>query len=181
MQRTARAFCALCLLALTLCLACGPVLAADKGKAKGDQVPTRITSEKVRYEQGDRVVIFEGQVFVQRPDMTIRSRKLTVHMAKGSAAKAAPGQPAGPGEVERIVAEGDVQLEREGRQGTCATATYHVQTGVLVMEGEPRLTDGDNHITGRIIRLYLKDNRSEVEGGPGKQVEAIFMTPPEAQ
>ncbi len=178
MKRLARALCALCLLALAL----GPGAAPAAEKAKGEQVPTKITSEKVRYEQAGRVVIFEGQVFVQRPDMTIRSRKLTVHLAEGAARKAAePGQPAGPGEVERIVAEGDVHLEREGRLGTCATATYHVQTGLLVMEGEPKITDGDNQITGRIIRLYLKDNRSEVEGGPQRQVEAIFMTPPEEE
>ncbi|MCK9241484.1 LptA/OstA family protein [Desulfocurvus sp.] len=175
MKRVARVLCVVCLLALAL----GPgAFAAEK--AKGGQVPTKITSEKVRYEQDGRVVIFLGKVFVQRPDMTIRSRKLTVHLAQG-ASGAAPGRPAGPGEVERIVAEGDVELEREGRQGTCATATYHVQKGLLVMEGEPRLTDGDNQITGRIIRLYLKDNRSEVEGGPDRQVEAIFMTPPEAE
>ncbi len=161
-------FAALMLTLSLLALCAAPAPAADV------QVPTKITSEKMRYSQDGGSVIFEGKVHVQRPDMRIWARTLTVRFAPGAKGGAASGD---PGQIETIVAKGAVRLEREGKTGTCETATYQVAPGVLVMEGEPELNDGDNRITGRVIRLYLKDNRSEVEGGGGKQVEAIFMTP----
>ena len=45
------------------------------------------------------------------------------------------------------------------------------------MEGDPTLKDGPNIIKGEVIKLYLKDNRSEVLGGKDKRVEALFFTP----
>lgn len=156
----------------------GLFAASHAAHAADKQVPTKITSESMRYSQDGGSVVFEGKVFVNRPDMRIWARKLTVYFAEGGKKSATPGD---TGEIEKIVAQGSVRLEREGKQGTCDKATYQVGPGVLVMEGDPQLADGDNSITGRVIRLYLKDNRSEVEGGGGKQVEAIFMTPAGAE
>lgn len=162
------------LVLVLVCLAAGVALAAE------EQVPTKITSDRMHYSQDGRSVVFEGTVHVDRTDMQIWARKLVVHFAEGQGGGQS-GVAGDPGEIERIVATGDVRLERKGKTGTCDTATYKVGPGVLVMEGSPELQDGDNRIAGRIIRLYLKDNRSEVEGGGGKQVEALFLTPKGAE
>jgi lipopolysaccharide export system protein LptA len=157
----------LSILALALCA--GAALAAD------GQVPTKITSDTMRYEQDGSRVTFTGNVHVVRPDMEIWADRLLV-VLKGKA-KAQGNVAADPGEVEKIVATGKVRLMREGREGRCGKATYQVAPGVLVMEESPSLKDGANTIEGRVIRLYLKDNRSEVEGSRDKPVEAVFFTP----
>ncbi len=64
--------------------------------------------------------------------------------------------------------------EPEGRSGSSDKATYTTGDGVLLMEGNPRLTDGENTITGETIRYYTQENRSEVIGGSKKRVEAVF-------
>jgi lipopolysaccharide export system protein LptA len=43
------------------------------------------------------------------------------------------------------------------------------------MEDNPVLMEGANKIQGEVIKLYIKENRSEVLGGKGR-VEAIFNT-----
>lgn len=156
-------------LAVVICASAG--LAAD-----GDAVPTRITSDVMRVEQGGARVVFTGNVVVTRPDMVIRSRTLTVFVpAKdaGDAAATGPGQ----GRIERIVAQGDVRIEREGRRGEAAKATWHEDQGLLVMEGDPVLREGDNAIAGEVIKIWIRDGRSEVVGGKDKRVEATFFTP----
>ena len=55
-----------------------------------------------------------------------------------------------------------------------AKATYTMDDGVLLMEGDPRLTDGENTVTGETIKYFTEENRSEVMGGSKKRVEAVF-------
>ena len=72
------------------------------------------------------------------------------------------------GDVDRIVAERNVRMKSENRNGTCAKATYTMDDGVLLMEGDPRLTDGENTVTGETIKYFTEENRSEVMGGSKK-------------
>lgn len=152
-------------------------LAADQAKA-----PTKIVSDTMRYDQAAGTVVFEGKVHVERPDFQLWAGSITVHFApqdqgRDTGAGRAGSPPAEAGRIEKITARGAVRIEREGKVGTCQTATYLVQEGLLSMEGDPVLLDGENRVEGRVVKLYFKDNRSEVLGGEGKRVEATFMTP----
>lgn len=165
-------------------------LSAAPALAKDDKVPTKITSDRMVYEAGGSQVTFLGNVHVTRPDMQIWSEKMVVYLkktaktdtAKKDAAKKDTAVPLGgdPGEVDKIVALKKVRMLREGKEGFCGKATFLVQEDLLVMEEFPRLVDGKNTIQGKVIRLYLKEDRSEVEGAGNTQVEAIFFTPKDA-
>lgn len=153
----------------TLAIA-GVLISASMAFAAGaDTVPTKITSQKTIYDQDGKTVVFTGDVLVTRPDMKIWSDRMTVILKPS-------GEKEKPGTISRIKAEGNVRLEREGKTGKCTTAVYEADKGLLTLTGKPVLNDGDNSISGKIIRLWLKDNRSEVEGG-NKPVEAFFFTP----
>ena len=45
---------------------------------------------------------------------------------------------------------------------------------ILVLEGDPVLQDGENSIRGNVIRYFMNENRSVVEGSPKKRVHAVF-------
>lgn len=156
--------------------------AAPTKTPKADtNVETRITAQQLTYLADKQRVIFDKNVHVQRPDFELWADKLTVYMKppqkKSQTQKTtSSGLPDGmaTGDVDRIVAERNVRMEREGRSGTCDKATYTMDNSVLLMEGNPRLTDGDNTVTGEVIRYYTNENRSEVLGGAKKRVEAVF-------
>lgn len=141
-------------------------------------VQTRIAANRLTYQAEKRQVVFEGNVHVSRPDFDLRSNRLTVYLKPArtdtkAASAAVPGLEAG--DVDRLVAQGSVIMtEPGGRSGTSDRATYTTGDGVLLMEGNPRLTDGENTITGETIRYYTQQNRSEVIGGSRKRVEAVF-------
>lgn len=144
-------------------------------------VETRITSDQLTYLAEKQLVIFDKNVHVVRPDIEIWADRITVYLKppKGDAQKKEGekgGMPAGmaAGDVDRIVAERNVRMKSENRNGTCAKATYTMDDGVLLMEGDPRLTDGENTVTGETIKYFTEENRSEVMGGSKKRVEAVF-------
>ncbi|MEG2140760.1 MAG: lipopolysaccharide transport periplasmic protein LptA [Bilophila sp.] len=142
---------------------------------------TRITSDQLTYLAEKQRIVFEKNVHVQRPDFKLWADRLTVYLKppkEGQAQKNASkgGLPEGmaAGDVDRIVAEHQVRMESEGRIGTSDKATYTLDDGVVLMEGNPRLTDGDNTVTGETIRYFTEENRSEVKGSTKKRVEAVF-------
>ncbi len=68
-------------------------------------------------------------------------------------------------------------LKKGTTEGTCGKLTYLVGKQLLKMEKDPLLQDGPNSLTGEIIKFHVRENRSEVVGGKGKRVKAVFMTP----
>lgn len=176
-----------------------PAIAADakSPSAVRRDVPTAVKSDRMQYDAKGQVVVFEGAVYVQRPDFEMWAERITLHLKKKSA-KPGKADPAGDaaqgqsgqsgqsgqagmsgmdaGEIDRIVAERNVRMKRENRTGECEKATYTVDNAVMVMEGNPVLHEGDNSIKGEVITFYTRENRSEVRGSAAKRVQAVFTS-----
>ncbi len=142
--------------------------------------PTTVTSQRMEYNTNASTVVFIGSVHVVRPDMEIWSERLTLVLKKEQAGDAAPtaaGQAGlAGGDIEKLIAEKNVRMKREDRHGECEKATYTAADELLVMEGDPKLFEGENSITGTKILFYMKENRSEVIGAPDKPVRVIFTS-----
>jgi lipopolysaccharide export system protein LptA len=100
---------------------------------------------------------------------------MTVYLDKsGKKPTDADAQGMEAGEIDRIVAEGNVRMKSDGRRGTCERATYFARQDKFVMEGAPRLQDSKQSvITGSTIVHYFSNNHSEVLSNAG----VIFYTP----
>lgn len=140
-------------------------------------VPVKITSDTMTYTQKGDQVVFKGSVYVIRQDIELWSDTLTVLLEKKESSKNATQSVVDEqGSIKKIIAQGNVRIKADkGRTGTCGKATYEADKDLLTMEDNPMLMEGANKIQGEVIRLYIKENRSEVMGGKGR-VEAIFNT-----
>ncbi|HWR02937.1 MAG TPA: LptA/OstA family protein [Humidesulfovibrio sp.] len=157
---------------------------AGASAAGAKQEPVRITSDKMVYSQNENAVVFLGNVHGTQADMAIWAAKVTAYFTKEQKTGNKPAAEKGPGDlgggdskIERIVAEGDVRLVAGKNEGACSTLTYYVADGVLRMEGNPILREGQNTVRGDIIKYYMKENRSEVLSGAQRRVEAVFFSP----
>jgi lipopolysaccharide export system protein LptA len=165
----------------------GPTPLGGSAPAGTKQDPVRITSDKMVYSQPENAVVFIGNVHGTQADMAIWAAKVTAYFedkSKGKDPKAAKAQPdkgagdmGGDSKIDRIVAEGDVRLVAGKNEGACSTLTYYVADGVLRMEGNPILREGQNTVRGDVIKYYMKENRSEVLSGAQRRVEAVFFSP----
>ena len=141
-------------------------------------VPTNITSDSMEYSANSQTVTFKGNVYVKRLDFELRSKTLTVYLKKEekndvastSSGTATSGMKAG--DVDYLVAEGNVRMKSEEKRGECQKATYYTTDDKIVMEGSPKLFDADNRIEGRVITHFIEKNYSKVDGG----VNASFQT-----
>ncbi len=145
---------------------------AQKRKSgTADEVPIKITSEKMTFSENRNRITFSGNVKVVRLDVTLTSEKLTAFLRpEGDSLSDTQDK------IREIVASGNVRVVMNNRKGNCKKLTYKVADSIILMEGDARLQDGANLVQGNVIRFYLKENRSEVVGG-NKPIEAIFYTP----
>lgn len=135
------------------------------------RTPVQITSDRMVYDESGKRVSFVGNVVAEHGGLTLWAEKLSAYLASKSSKKFSADS------IERIVAEGNVRAKQGKAQGSCGKLTYYVEKQLLKMEQNPKLQDGPNSLTGEIINFYVRENRSEVVGGKGKRVKAVFMTP----
>ncbi|WP_147821373.1 lipopolysaccharide transport periplasmic protein LptA [Salidesulfovibrio onnuriiensis] len=134
-------------------------------------VPVKITSERMTYDENKRIVSFIGNVVAHHEGLTMWADTISAYFMSSDKKNLKVDS------IDRIVAKGNVRAEKGKTKGSCGKVTYQVADRILIMEDNPKLSDGPNSITGDVIRYYVKENRSEVVGNKGKRVEALFFTP----
>ncbi|MBC7359764.1 MAG: lipopolysaccharide transport periplasmic protein LptA [Desulfacinum sp.] len=165
-----RRWCGGLALCLVLALA-APGQGEDKGPVgPAGEEPIHIASDRMVADQQARTVVFEGHVTVQQGDMTITGHKMTVYASEG-------GDVSGDAmmeKIERIEVLGDVRISQQGRVATADKAVLYNREEKVVLLGNPTLVQGKDRVRGKQITLYLRDQRSVVEGGVDAPVQAVF-------
>lgn len=171
----------LMLLSCLFVAAAQPGLAAEKAQqpkpgAAGsqgllqDDAPIHIASDRMEVDQKDKVVTFEGHVVVQQKDLTITGKLMRVYTLKGSenadASKA--------DSIDRIEVEGEVKIVQQNKVATADKAVYYHGKQKIVLMGKPQFSQGQDTIKGRLITLYLPEQRTVVEGGENTPVHAVL-------
>lgn len=160
------------------------ILGAWAWASDGDDLPTRITSERLRYSHHDNQIEFIGQVRVHRPGFELQSERLIVFLQtvrpQERDASAEPDQELeNRVEVEKMVAQGKVLMKHEGRIGRSDAATYWVDTEVLRLEGNAVVEEGPTRLEGNAITLNVREKELGAHGRSERRVEGMFFLPRE--
>jgi len=123
-----------------------------------------ITSRRMQADKlGDKVT-FTGDVILKKEGMTLNSDSMVVFYdvkTKG---------------IKDIEASGNVVVRKEGRVAYSNKAFYDSREEKIVLTGDARIIENENQLGGEKITLFMRDDRSIVEGGKvlfyqDKQVE----------
>lgn len=155
-----------------------PAYAAPLAGVDSD-LPVDVTADKMEYSSDNNSVVFHGGVEAVRGDFKMWSEKLTLILKDKNADKAQEQKKSSPkagaaGDLDRVVAEDKVRFQNGTQTGSAEKATFFAQKNILVLEGNPVLNDGKNSIRGNVIRYFINENRSVVEGNSKKRVHAVF-------
>ncbi len=120
---------------------------------EGDREPMVVTSARMEADELGNTVTFIGEVVLKKEAMTLTSDHLVVFY-----------DPASKG-VREIEALGNVVVLKEGRVATANKAIYYSEDEKVVLTGEPRISENENQLGGERITLFMRDDRSIVEGG----------------
>ena len=77
-------------------------------------------------------------------------------------------------ELERALAVGNVRLSYGERRGVAERAEYYPAESRAVLIGHPKVWQNNDVVSGCKITLFLRDDRSQVEGCEGERVNAVL-------
>ena len=166
-------------LAILFTLYCAASAVAAPIPGAQEDLPVDVVADQMVYEADKNTVTFQGNVEAVRGEFTMWSDILTLYLKSSKEGEKKPSTGVDAledNDLERIVAERNVRFKNGTQTGSASKATYLADKSLLILEGNPVLHDGENSIRGKVIRYYIKENRSVVEGGPKQRVHAVFSS-----
>lgn len=159
----------LCMVLICLCSLLSPaaVPAATMLHKDRSNLPITVKSNEMTADNKGKTAVFSGKVVAKQGDIIIFSDKLVVSYGDKSS------------EVEKIEAFGTVRIIQQNRTGFADQALYDSRSGRIVLTGTPRVVQGNDSISGKVITYYLDDEKSDVSSGgdPKARVEAVINPP----
>ncbi len=134
-------------------------------------VPINITSDRLEVLTDQNLIMFEGNVAARQGDMSIYSDRMSVCYEDP---KHNTPSTFNEGEIHKIVAEGHVKIVRDDRIASAERAVFFNEDQKIVLTGNPRVWQGKNLVKGDKITFYFKENRTTIERGKNKKVEATI-------
>jgi len=158
-------------ISMSVCLWClfsVAVIPAAATTYKGhSNLPITVKSNEMTADNKGKTALFSGKVVAKQGDITIFSDTLVVSYAEKS------------GEVEKVEASGNVRIVQQNRTGFSDKAVYDSRNGRIVLTGTPRVVQGGDSISGKVITYFVDDDKSDVSSGgdPKARVEAVINPP----
>lgn len=169
-------------------VAIGSAAPLPSAHGSSDQgLSTTVTSQRMTFKNQDSEAVFDGSVVLRRGALIVYSDKMVVlFREKGSAvqeskkleqAGAEARNAKGPDTVSnravsKIEATGRVKIERETGNATCQKAVYYRDEDKIVLTGDPVAWDKGTRVSGKMITLFLSEDRTVVEGGSHVRIES---------
>ena len=144
----------------------------EKGKSDiSEQII--IKSDTFEIDNNKKTVTFSGNIDAKKEDFTINCQKMVLFFSGN------PGETNSNKEgakIEQIIASGEVRISRkDGSRASCDKAVYYQNDEKLVLTGNPVIRQGEDFVEGAVITVYLKENRSVVEGTGGIKAKAVLV------
>ena len=160
-------------------LACAPALA----QISSEGGPIYINSERTESLERERKVLLVGNVDIRQGTARLRADTVTILFNERVAGEG-PGQGGvvgGFGQIDNIVAEGNVyyvtpELKAKGDRGV-----YEHATDTIIMTGNVALMRDRDVAEGQRLRMEVSNRRTTLEGGGGRTRMVIDTSgdPPE--
>ncbi|HEV3085324.1 MAG TPA: LptA/OstA family protein, partial [Gemmataceae bacterium] len=131
----------------------------------GETSPIAITSTRLTYADTERHAHYEGGVVAKGASFTASSSAMDVYLLPRSQTPSSQLL-AGPGQLDRMVAQGNVVIQQPGRRAEGQTLVYTAADDKFVLTGgPPSIFDAERgKITGVSLTFFRGDDRVLVEG-----------------
>lgn len=131
--------------------------------------PITITADRLEADRKLHVITYLGNVIARKEDLTILADRMEFFFDEKME------------EVIKIVALGNVRIHSKGRNATAEKAEYYDREAKVILTGNPKAWQDEDLVTGYRMTLFLKEDRSIVEGGEKERVNAVIYRKKKAQ
>ena len=138
-----------------------------------------ITSQSLVFKNQENMAIFTGKVVLTKGVFVMWADQMIVHFSGESPSSSAkkdgkvgtsssavsPELPTfGNRAVSLVDATGNVLLQQGNKKAKSRKAVYHQREDMLVLTGDPEAWEEGYRVTGTKMTMFLKEDRSIVEG-----------------
>ena len=123
---------------------------AVEGVASTTNGLTEIRGNRLIYEERGRTVELVGSARVRDPRAALNCDEIRLNLKPDH-------------EIDWIEARGEVIIQSDDRKALADRATYHADEGKFTLEGEPKVKQGQNVMTGERIKFWLEPRRMVCE------------------
>src|SRR5271165_7021329 len=136
-----------------------------KATPLGGSSPIYITAAKLTYADSERKAHYEGGVNAKGTDFTATAKTADAYLLPRSQTSKNQGL-AGPGQLDHMIAQGDVVVRQSNRRADGQTLIYTAHDDKFVLTGgPPSIFDAEQgKITGVSLTFFRGDDRVLVEG-----------------
>ncbi len=127
--------------------------AGSTAPPNGKREPIVITANRMEADKLGNRVTFKGNVMLKKEGMTLNSDSMVVFYDQPTKG------------INEIDALGNVVVRKEGRLALSNRAFYYSREEKIVLTGDARIIENENRLGGERITLFMRDDRSIVEGG----------------
>ncbi|WP_203290787.1 LptA/OstA family protein [Maricaulis parjimensis] len=157
------------LLGLALVLA---GLVPAQAQIGNSSLPLDIEADHVDVLDAERRIIWQGNVNAIQGTSSIRAQRIDVFYT-GNGTGSGTG---GWGDIDRIVAAGDVYYITPTQRARGQEGVYTLATETIVLTGDVVINQGENVITATRFVTNLQTGNSSWESGEGGRVRAVLQT-----
>ncbi len=168
-QRAKVGFAALALgglVSLSVWAATAPDSAAQLAQSGG---PISYSADNLEYSESDSRMVLTGAVDLVQGDARLRCNRLTLFFRAGSSAD----QGVGSGDIDRMIAEGEVYYLRPTQQARGDRAVYDTASDTVTFTGNVVVASEDNVIRGQTLVLSVSGGRTTVTSERGRRVQGV--------
>lgn len=147
-----------------LILLCIPalLLAETKLPASRSNEPVKIKSDQLVTDNNLKIATFTGNVAARQGDLTIYSDKMVIRYADAE------------GGISSAEVSGNVRIVQGDRRAQADHGLYDAKNAKIVLDGNPKVFQNSDTISGKVITYYLDQDKSEVTSGSDSRVEAVI-------
>jgi lipopolysaccharide export system protein LptA len=139
----------------------------ETGKTNADQKPfqsdspIKINADSMEYNNKKNEANFTGNVVARQENIVMYSDKMKVLYSE-------------QGGLKQIFALGNVKIIQGEKIATGQKIVYYNDLQKIIATGNPRVWQGDNIIQGNKITVFLKEDRTVVDGGSEERASATI-------
>lgn len=130
--------------------------------ASRNSEPIKIKSDQLLTDNNLKVATFTGNVVARQGDLTIYSDKMIINYSDDE------------GGISSSEVFGNVRIIQEERRGQADHGIYDAKRATITLDGNPKVFQNSDTISGKTIIYYLDQDKSEVTSGSGSRVEAVI-------
>ena len=148
----------------------GPTAHAQLSEGGG---PVSYSADNLEYFDGERRLVLVGDVDIVQNDARLRADRITLFFSASTGGEQTQGLASG--DIERMIAEGEVYYVRPTQSARGNRAVYDVRQASVTFSGNVVVASEENVIRGETMVLNISNRRTVIRPDSSGRVRGVFV------